>query len=165
MVFHNIEDLLEKYNNAETSLKEEAHLQAYFTSDDVAPHLEHYKPLFAYFSQAQKEQYTKDVPLKSKTNIQLYKWISVAAVAVLIVGLFIQNIGIDKPKTLADYSPEEQKLYLETKAALAMLSNKFNEGTQSINTLNVASENFNYGINKANHITQFNTTTNKLLKN
>jgi hypothetical protein len=165
MVLNNIEALIEKYNNAETTLKEEAQLRAYFASEDVAPHLEHYKPMFLYFSQSQQEQYTKDVPLKTKKNTRLYQWISVAAVAVLMLGIFIPQIWNSGPKTLADYTPEEQQLYLETKEALALLSNKFSEGSSSMNALNIASENFNVGIEKTSHITKLSETTNKLLKN
>ena len=164
MVLNNIENLIEKYNNAETSLAEEAQLRAYFTSGEVAPHLEHYTPMFLYFSQSQKEQYTKDVPLKPKRTV-IYQWISVAAVAVLMLGIFIPQMGNSGPKTLADYSVEEQELYLETKKALAMLSNNFNEGTSSLNALNVASENFNLGIENASRISKLGETTNKLLKN
>jgi len=164
MVLNNIDKLIEKYNNAETSLKEETQLRAYFKSNSVAPHLEHYKPLFQYFSMAQEEQYTKDVPLKPKNRTVFYRWISVAAVAILMLGIFIPN-WFGGPKTLADYSQEEQEMYLEAKEALAMLSNNFNQGTTSINTLNLASENFNVGLEKANHITEFSQTTNKLLKN
>ena len=163
MVLNDIEKLLEKYNNAETTLKEEAQLRAYFESDDVASHLEHYKPMFLYFSQSQQEQYTKDVPLKPKRT-KLYQWISVAAVAVLMLGIFIPRIN-SGPKTLADYPPEDQKMYLEAKAALAMLSDKFGDGTSSINALGLASENFNVGLDKASHVTEFSKTTNKLLKN
>jgi len=163
MVLNNIETLLEKYNNAETTLKEEAELKAYFLSDNVAPHLEHYKPMFQYFSESKKEQYTKDVPLNTKKT-KLYQWISVAAVAILMLGFFIPNWN-SGPKTLADYSPEEQQMYLEAKEALAMLSNNFNDGTSSLKTLSLASENFNVGLEKANHITEFSETTNKLLKN
>ncbi|MBO6879615.1 hypothetical protein [Winogradskyella sp.] len=163
MVLNNIEKLLEKYNNAETSLAEEAQLRAYFESDDVAPHLEHYKPMFLYFSQSQQEQYTKDVPLKPKRT-KLYQWISVAAVAVLMLGIFIPNWG-GETDPWEKYTAEEQQLYLETKAALAMLSDKFNDGTSSINALDLASENFNVGLNKASHIAEFSETTNKLLKN
>ena len=163
MVLNNIETLLEKYNNAETTLKEEAELKAYFLSDNVAPHLEHYKPMFQYFSESKKEQFTKDVPLNTKKT-KLYQWISVAAVAILMLGFFIPNWN-SGPKTLADYSPEEQQMYLEAKEALAMLSNNFNDGTSSLKTLSLASENFNVGLEKANHITEFSETTNKLLKN
>jgi hypothetical protein len=163
MVLNKIEQLIEKYNNAETSLKEEAQLKAYFTSDNVAPQLEHYRPLFQYFSESKQEQYTKDVSLNTKKT-KLYQWISVAAVAVLMIGFFIPNWN-SGPKTLADYSPKEQKMYLEAKQALAMLSDNFNDGASSLSALGLASENFNRGLNKAKHITEFSETTNKLLKN
>ena len=91
MVLNNIEKLIEKYNNAETSLAEEKQLKAYFNSDDVAPHLEQYKPLFQYFSLSQQEQFTKDVPLKPKKT-KMYQWISVAAVAVLMLGFIIPQV-------------------------------------------------------------------------
>jgi hypothetical protein len=165
MVLNNIDELIEKYNNAETTLKEEQQLRKYFASPNVAPHLEHYKPMFQYFSQSQQEQYTKDVPLNTRKSTRLYQWISVAAVAVLMLSIFIPNVWNSGPKTLADYPPEQQQLYLETKQALAMLSNNFNEGASSLNALNLASENFNVGIEKANHITELNKTTKKLLKN
>ena len=165
MVLNNIDELIEKYNNAETTLKEEQQLRKYFASDNVAPHLEHYKPMFQYFSHSQQELYTKDVPLNTNKSTRLYQWISVAAVAVLMLSIFIPNIWNSGPKTLADYSPEQQQLYLETKQALAMLSNNFSDGASSLNALNLASENFNVGIEKANHIIELSKTTNKLLKN
>ena len=163
MVLNNIEKLIEKYNNAETTLKEEAQLKAYFLSDDVAPHLEHYKPMFQYFLESKKEQYTKDVPLNTKKT-KLYQWISVAAVVLLMLGIFIPNWN-SGPKTLADYTPEEQKLYLETKQALSLISENFNEGLLGMNALDMAGENLNKGIEQANYIAVFSNTTNKLLKN
>ena len=45
----NIEDLLEKYFEGQTSAKEEATLRRFFTSGDVPENLAMYKPLFAYF--------------------------------------------------------------------------------------------------------------------
>jgi len=164
MVLNNIEALIEKYNNAETTLKEEAQLKAYFASDNVAAHLEHYRPMFMYFSQSKQEQYTKDVPLNTKKT-KLYQWISVAAVAVLMLGFMIPTLWNSGPKTLDQYTAEEQQMYIETKAALAMLSNNFSDGVSSLNALDLASKNFNVGLEKATHITEFSKTTNKLLKN
>ena len=163
MVSHNIEKLVKKYDNAETTLQEEAQLRAYFLGNNVAPHLEHYKPLFTYFTNAQKEAYTKDVPLKPKKSIRLYQWISVAAVAIIMLGIMIPQMD-SSPKTLAEYTPEEQELYRKTKSALAMLSSNFNQGTSSLNTLEMASDNFNAGVYKASFVSEFGKTTNKLLK-
>ena len=162
MVLNSIEKLLEKYDNGETSLKEEQQLKNYFAQDEVAPHLEHYKPLFTYFSLAQKEAFTKDVPLKTRRK-SLYQWISVAAVTILMLGIMIPQV-VNNPKTLADFTPEEQELYSKTKSALALLSSNLNEGASSMNVLEMASDNFNAGIYKASFVTEFGKSTNKFLK-
>lgn len=168
MVLNNIEKLLEKYNNAETTLQEEAQLKTYFLSDNVAAHLEHYKPMFQYFSDSKQEQYTKTIPLNPDSNrnnkTKLYQWISVAAVAVLMLGIFIPNWN-NEPKTLADYTQEEQELYLETKQALTLISKNLNKGLVGMNALNMAGDNLNTGIEKANYISVFGKTTNRLLNN
>jgi hypothetical protein len=163
MVLNNIEKLLEKYNNAETTLAEEAQLRAYFTDENVAPHLEHYKPMFLYFSQSQQEQYTKDVPLKPKRT-KMYQWISVAAVAVLMLGIIV-------PKALG---PSEEELkqrelameaYNKTMEALSLVSLGMNKGKQQLNSLALVSDNLNYGIEGANRLSEFSKTTNKIFKN
>ncbi|MGJ8550204.1 hypothetical protein [Winogradskyella wichelsiae] len=163
MVLNNIEKLIEKYNSAETTLQEEAELKAYFKSNNVAPHLEHYKSMFLFFSESKKERYTKDVPLNTKKT-KLYQWISVAAVAVLMLGFFIPNWN-NEPKTLADYTPEEQELYLETKQTLSLISKNLNKGLLGMNALDMTGENLSMGLEKASYITVFGDTTNKLLKN
>src|SRR5688500_11596676 len=80
-----IEKLLEKYFNAETTIVEEKDLKLYFSSPDVAPHLEQYRPLFGYFSQQAEEKFDKTLPLKTKRHYAA--WISVAASVVLLGGL------------------------------------------------------------------------------
>lgn len=160
MVLNNIEALLEKYNNAETTLKEEAQLKAYFASDNVAPDLEHYKPLFQYFSLSQQEQYTKDVPLNTKKT-RLYQWISVAAVAVLMLGFMI-------PQFLGPTEQEKQEallVYNQTMEALSLVSIGMNEGKQQLNSLALVSDNFNQGIEGAGRLSEFSKTTNKIFKN
>lgn len=135
MVLNNIEKLLEKYENGETTLKEEQQLKNYFSQETVAPHLEMYKPMFAYFSVNQQEQFTKDVPLIPITigtrRIFDYKWISVAAVAVLMIGFYLkQNTKND----LGTYQ-DPQMAYNEVVKSLAMISNQFNKGVSTLGYL------------------------------
>ncbi|WP_323787934.1 hypothetical protein [Psychroserpens sp.] len=178
MVLNSIEKLLEKYDNGETSLKEEQKLRDYFAQENVAPHLESYRMMFQYFNTTKQELYTKDVPLKPKKNF-VYQWISVAAVAVLMLGIFIPNVlGGSETLTLADLSAEERKVYFQTKEALAMLSSNFDKGTSSLSTLSenfnqgatsfnalsLASESFNVGAEKASYVNKLGNTTNKFLK-
>ncbi len=138
MVLNNIEQLLEKYENGETSLKEEQQLKDYFSQETVAPHLEMYKPIFCYFLVNHQEQFTKHVPLKTK-KVFNYKWLSVAAVTVLMVGFYLNN-EIKEKKEIA---LAEQQL----KESLALVSRHFNKGVSQINyleTLEVAGKQVAY---------------------
>ena len=136
MVLNNIEKLLEKYENGETSLKEEQQLKHYFTQETVAPHLEIYKPMFAYFLVNKQEQFTKDVPLtliskKAKRNFN-YKWISVAAVALLMLGFYFgTTIGQGDLGTYED----PQLAFNEFSKSMEMISSKFNKGASTVGYL------------------------------
>ena len=55
MELYKIEELIEKYFQGETSIAEEKELTNYFSSSNVAQHLEQYKPMFGYFSLAKQE--------------------------------------------------------------------------------------------------------------
>ena len=57
----NINQLLEKYWNAEASLQEEAELRSYFSGSDVAPEHEQYKDLFTFFSVSRLQSTDLDV--------------------------------------------------------------------------------------------------------
>ena len=122
MELDNIERLLEKYFDATTTVAEEKTLQAYFSQDSVATHLEQYKPMFTYFSNAKEEKYTKQVPLKPRKNY--YKWISVAAVALFIFGIYFGNEYQEKRE--AEYA------YQETKKAFELLAENFGRGTEKV---------------------------------
>lgn len=135
MVLNSIEKLLEKYENGETSLKEEQQLKSYFSQETVAPHLEMYKPMFAYFSVNKQEQFTKALPLKTK-KVFNYKWIAVAAVAVLTLGYYFKTPVISSYDEYAygTYNNPEDALNEVTKS-LAMISGHFNKGVSTVNYL------------------------------
>ncbi len=122
MELDNIEKLLEKYFEATTTVAEEETLQAYFSQESVPTHLEQYKPMFNYFSNAKEERYTKQVPLKPRKDF--YKWISVAAVAVLSFGIYFGNQYQEKRQ--AEYA------YQETKKAFELLAENFGKGTEKV---------------------------------
>ena len=122
MELDRIEKLLEKYFEATTTVAEEKDLRNYFSQDNVETHLEQYKPMFNYFSAAKEERYTKQVPLKPRRNF--YKWISVAAVALLTFGIYFGN----------EYRERKQAefAYQETKKAFELLAENFGRGTEKV---------------------------------
>jgi hypothetical protein len=164
MVLNKIEKLIEKYENGETTLKEEAHLKDYFSQETVAPHLEMYKPMFTYFLQTQKEQYTKDVPLKPKKTINLYRWISVAAVAVLMFGIYTQ-VGNSSKSIEGQLNDEQLLAYNQTVEAFNLLSSNFNKSKDNINTLGLMSTSLDKGTENIAYLGEFSNTTNKIFKN
>jgi len=127
---NNIENLLEKYFEATTTVAEDKILRAYFAQESVATHLEQYRPMFSYFSKAKEEQYTKQVPLNTRRKFN-YKWISVAAVAVLFLGIYF---GPDQYQDYQDRR-EAEIAYNETKKALNLLAVNFGKGTEKMNYL------------------------------
>lgn len=162
MVLDNIEKLLEKYDNGETTLQEEQQLKNYFREETVPPHLEAYKAMFQYFSVTKEEHFTKDVPLKTKTN-NLYKWISVAALIAIMFGVYInQPASIN---SIDDLTPEQQLAYSQTVEGLQYLGIAFNKGNDKMKTLNLVASNLEEGANKMAHLGEFSKTTNKILKN
>ena len=131
MELDKIEILLEKYFEGETSIVEENQLKDYFSSPDVAQHLEQYKPLFGYFSEAKGQKSQHVVPLQSKKRY--VAWLSIAAsvVVLLSAGTFTYFNYNEKPQDLGTYdNPEEA--FRETQKALSLLSNNVNVGVESV---------------------------------
>ena len=162
MVLNNIEQLIEKYENGETTLQEEQQLKHYFEQETVAPNLEVYKSMFSYFSQTQKEQFTKDVPLQPKKTYTLYKWISVAAVAVIMFGIYFSGlIGTNTVQTL---NAEELLAYNQAMDAFDLLSTSFKKGTDNISAIATLSESLNKGQENLAYLGEFDNTIDKIFK-
>ncbi len=80
-----IEILLEKYFEGETSSAEERALREYFTSGKVAEHLRVHAPLFLYFEEeiGKEERIVPEIKMPRKRKALL--WVSGAAAAVLVL--------------------------------------------------------------------------------
>ncbi len=141
MELNNIEKLLEKYFKGETSLNEEAALRQYFTTQKVPVHLEPYQDLFGYFTVKKSEALSKPIVLNKKFKFS-YKWLSVAAVSVFIIGTYIYNNQVSKTRyaqTMRDYQTTQQ-------------------------ALDLISKNLNKGVFAMAQLQEFETTKNKIFK-
>ena len=137
MELDKIETLIEKYFQGETSIVEENELKNYFSSSDVAQHLEHYQPIFGYFSQAKEHRFTQEIPHlpKSRDKKRNVAWYSIAALVVVLLGIgtftYFNNNKANTSQDLGTYKSPELALQ-ETQKALAMLSNQVNVGVESV---------------------------------
>lgn len=130
-----IEILLEKYFQGESSIAEENELRKYFSSSDVAQHLEQYQSLFVYFSQAKEQKFKQGVPTLSKHRDKKPNriWVSIAASAVILLGIgtyAYYNVASTKQE-LGTYN-DPQVAFRQTQKALALLSNHVNTGIESV---------------------------------
>ena len=133
MELNKIEILLEKYFQGETSIAEENELRTYFSSLDVAQHLEQYKPMFGYFPLAKEQMLQQEIPLQSKKRY--VAWLSIAASVVVLLGIgtyvFYNYDNANEKQDLGTYDDPEVALR-ETQKALALLSNHVNVGIESV---------------------------------
>ena len=128
MELANIEKLIEKYENAETSLQEETTLRNYFTGGNVAPHLQEYEYMFNYFAISKDETYTKTIKLEpKKSKKRNLKWLSVAASIVLLFSVFIGKNEYDR------YQAKKQ--FAQISKGLMLLSSNLQKGEQAVATL------------------------------
>ena len=137
MELDKIEIILEKYFDGKTSIAEEKELKDYFTSSNVAQHLEQYQPLFGYFSQAKQEQYKAVVPLKTEKR-NIVSWISIAAAVVVLLGVgtfTFMNYNVKKSQDYGTYDDPEVA-FKETQKALALISEHVNTGIESVGYIN-----------------------------
>ena len=138
MALDRIENLIEKYFNGETSIGEENELKVYFSSTNVAQHLEQYQPVFGYFAQAKTEQFKATIPLKSKKR-NLVVWLSIAASVVVMfgIGTFMYNQTNDEIEFEGCNANDNPEVVLkETQKALDLVSKHINTGVVSIGYIN-----------------------------
>ena len=145
-----IEFILEKYFEGETNIAEENELRTYFSSSNVAQHLQQYQPLFGYYIAEKEQKLEQERPLNlpSPTKSKKLTWLSIAASVVVLIGagtftFFNYN---NSPEELGTYDSPEEAFAATQKA------------------LNLLSENVNVGINSVQHIQEFENSKNLIFK-
>ena len=160
MELKHIESLLEKYEDGQTSLQEEAQLKHYFTTETVAPHLEVYRSLFTYFVSDKQHSSQKLLYTSRSTSVQ-HRWFASAAVVAIMFSVFMMFTPKDEFTKLSN---EEQLAYNETLKAFDLISNYMHKATAQLNTLNIISNSFEKGQQNVVFLEEFNNSTNKIFK-
>lgn len=119
MDWDKIEHLLERYENAETTLAEEQLLKSVFEKEEIPIHLQSYKMLFNTYTAFKDESFIPELKVR-KTTFK-WKYLSIAA-SILI--LFSVSIGYQQ----YDKKQKAKAAFAETKKALNMLSENMNKG-------------------------------------
>jgi len=173
MNLQRIEQLIEKYEIGETSVKEEAELKKFFVRENIPFHLRSYKDLFTFFDSSANEELPdmdfddkilkaisddKIIPISHRRNRSIYMIAGIAASIIILIGLFFQ-FGLNKP-SYEDTFDDPLLAYAETKKVLLMVSGNLNSGT---NELQKVSE-FNEGLNELSKISNFETGMKNLEK-
>lgn len=158
MELKNIESLLEKYEEGQTTLQEEAQLKHYFTTETVAPHLEVYRSLFTYFESNKQLPYQRLLPTTRSTSIR-YRWFASAAVVAIMFSAFMTLSSRDQ---FIKLSNEEQFAYNETLKAFDLISNQMHKAKIPLNALNTVSNSFEKGQQNIVFLEEFNNSTNKI---
>ena len=80
--------------------------------------------MFAYFNQASEERSAREVPLKTKSKSYSYRWISIAAVLMLMFGLYYGNEVREQR--------EAEFAYQETRRAFGLIAQNLDRGTEKV---------------------------------
>lgn len=157
-----IEALLAKYWECETTLKEEQDLREFFAGDQVPEELVQYKVLFTYFNDEKsiglgadfdkkvldKVKNTAEPKKKGKVVKLFYEISRVAAVILVLVvaGYFVKQEYVDKKDqvdtalTEMDTFDDPKKAFEETKKALQLISANFKKGKKQASKVSAFSE-------------------------
>ena len=113
----NIEELLNKYFEGETTCEEERELRRFFTRGIVPEHLQMYRPMFAFLNEENRQSKTA-VPEVPKTSVPLrrrllYIFSAMAAGILLILGIAGLNRHFNT--STANYVIIDGKCYTDAK--------------------------------------------------
>lgn len=155
MELHEVERLLEKFWQTETTLEEEQQLRAFFAKGPVPPSLKAAGDLFAFFeaektkSLAQPFESAVTKQLKQRQGGKLISMIGWGNMARIAAGIFVvvaatflirQEIRKRYSDEVADTYTDPQLAFEETKRALQMISNTFGKAKKEASKMQMLNE-------------------------
>jgi transcriptional accessory protein Tex/SPT6 len=154
MDYNQLETLIKKYWDCETSLEEEERLREWFRTHEVPERFKETAKLFSYFDeQKQKapgERFDKQITAKLNASPTKGKVVGLwqmglriaAGIAVVVAAIFFVRQELIDKHEIAEINDPQQALE-ETKKALMMISKGFitaEENAKKINVLNEAED-------------------------
>lgn len=134
---HNIKQLLDKFLEGQTDLKEEQELAEYFNTKQVKPEWQVYKAMFGYFESSQAEKPQQSFAPDTKRDFKsLYKY--AAILVICVAGAWFYNYQFNT-NDLGTYDDPELALE-ETKKAFDLISYHLNSKTDEIQYLETLEE-------------------------
>ncbi len=153
MDYDNIQTLLERYFEGNSSLAEEKHLKAYFQQKEIDPELEVYRSLFVWQVEEQAVSLSRDFKDNLLLEIEAEQKVGfvrrflrhpmsrAAAVLVLLTGMWwayqtdtaMVDEGVTAEINWEQYEPKTKEEALTiTRNAMVMLSKELNRGTARV---------------------------------
>lgn len=132
MELSEIEKLLERYDEGETSLAEERKLKEYFLKGDVPEHLRSYQLMFTFAAKQAGEKLENTPKISSQTRENWYTWSSIAAIFIVALGIFFFNESSQRMHESDMASIEEEIALQKAKETLTMVSQFMNEGKSDL---------------------------------
>ena len=160
-----IEQLIAKFEEGETSLAEEQQLREFFRRGNIPVELVVYKPLFVFFEEEQKVEISnpgfdqallskltgsegKVVPMAPKRSRLTYI-VSLAAAAVILVAIVVTAVMNVNPG--AKYNRADQLAYAQAEEALMIVSSNLNCGVSQVRYLQA----FDNGMEQVQMLSKF----------
>lgn len=148
-----IEQLLEKYWNAETSLEEEQELHQFFQNNSVPEKLKETAILFRYFEEEKRrtlnENFDATVTKQIKQRqdgkiVSMSNWFQIARVAagiaVVVAAVYLIGHEVRRPNEMTDTESDPKLAFEQTKKALLMISKNFGKAQQEASKINLLNE-------------------------
>ncbi|HTH57955.1 MAG TPA: hypothetical protein VL728_18030 [Cyclobacteriaceae bacterium] len=148
-----IEELLEKYWNAETTLEQEEELRVFFQGNDIPENMSETATLFRYFenekSKNLSEKFDADVTKKVQQRqggkiVAMKDWFRMARVAagiiVVVAAVFLIGKQVREKGEMVDTQSDPKLAFEETKKALMMISKNFHKAQKEASMINLLNE-------------------------